>query len=508
MADIRKNVWSLGGDWAEPILWYARGVKVMKSRSMDNRLSWRFFAGIHDYDQSIWSALGQLAGPQPSDADVATYWRQCQHGNWYFLPWHRGYLVAFEAAIRDAIKSLPGAPKDWTLPYWNYFLPGQNKLPPAFASPSWPDNDGPNPLFVVERWGSPKHLDDVPLKQIEEDALSDPDFVGIGSTSGGGTGFGGPKLGFLNRGKRHGGIETQPHDFVHGLVGGSSGTTDGLMSSPVTAPLDPIFWLHHANIDRLWEVWTRQPTAKGNPTDSAWLDGPASNGERAFVMPMPSQAKPWAYTPRDVNTLEQVGYTYDDLTTKASAHTLAERVMLLRAATPAAKDAPVIESANAADVELLGANGGPIMVAGTSAHTQVTMAPSVEKRTLASLQLAGPKGLPDRVFLNLENVRGKLDSTILDVYVNLPDGSDPDQHPELRAGSVSFFGVRAVSTPDGPHQDEGMTFVLEITRVMDRLHIARALDPGHLDIRLTPLAPVPEAAQVTIGRISVFRQGL
>ena len=25
------------------------------------------------------------------------------------------------------------------------------------------------------------------------------------------------------------------------------------------SPLDPIFWLHHANIDRLWEVWRGLP---------------------------------------------------------------------------------------------------------------------------------------------------------------------------------------------------------------------------------------------------------
>ena len=30
---------------------------------------------------------------------------------------------------------------------------------------------------------------------------------------------------------------------------------DGFMRSPATAGRDPIFWLHHANIDRLWEVW-------------------------------------------------------------------------------------------------------------------------------------------------------------------------------------------------------------------------------------------------------------
>ena len=29
MANTRRNVWTLGSDWADPILWYARGVKAM-----------------------------------------------------------------------------------------------------------------------------------------------------------------------------------------------------------------------------------------------------------------------------------------------------------------------------------------------------------------------------------------------------------------------------------------------------------------------------------------------
>jgi len=31
-----------------------------------------------------------------------------------------------------------------------------------------------------------------------------------------------------------------------------------------TAPLDPMFWLHHCNIDRLWEVWVQRQKQMGN----------------------------------------------------------------------------------------------------------------------------------------------------------------------------------------------------------------------------------------------------
>ena len=44
------------------------------------------------------------------------------------------------------------------------------------------------------------------------------------------------------------------------------------MSSFMQAALDPIFWLHHCNIDRLWEVWIQRDKANQNPDDTAWLD--------------------------------------------------------------------------------------------------------------------------------------------------------------------------------------------------------------------------------------------
>lgn len=196
MAFTRKNVWELGGDWADPILWYARGVKAMKSRPLNDPTAWRFFGAIHGFDQGLWQQLGYLSptDPMPSDGDVNAYWSECQHGSWYFLPWHRGYLIAFEAIVRDAVVKL-GGPADWALPYWNYFKPNQNALPAAFASADWPDGSGDNPLFVQQRYG-PNNDGNVfvPVDQISLNALADPDFTGV--ASGGSPGFGGVNTGF------------------------------------------------------------------------------------------------------------------------------------------------------------------------------------------------------------------------------------------------------------------------------------------------------------------------
>jgi tyrosinase len=158
------------------------------------------------------------------------------------------------------------------------------------------------------------------------------------------------------------------------------------------------------------------------------------------------------------------------------------------------------------NVELLGAYGQRMSVVGKEARARVTLDNTVKQKVTASLAAASQAKPPDRVFLNLENVRGVNDAAVFNVYINAPEGDDPAKHPECRAGSVSLFGVRKATLKDGEHSGNGLTFVLEITDIVDRLHLAGALDAGHLDVRLVPRNPLLESAQVSIGRISVFRQ--
>src|SRR3569833_2161780 len=132
MAYTRKNVYELGGDWADPILWYARGAAAMQAVVIVQPTSWRFYGAMHGIDAGLWQQLGYLSDSdiRPSGNFQAIFWNQCQHGSWYFLPWHRGYLQAFEANVRAQVIKL-GGPADWALPYWNYFKPNQSNLPPA-----------------------------------------------------------------------------------------------------------------------------------------------------------------------------------------------------------------------------------------------------------------------------------------------------------------------------------------------------------------------------------------
>src|SRR5262249_28517367 len=86
------------------------------------------------------------------------------------------------------------------------------------------------------------------------DALAPRDFVSFASPKSPGHGF---SSGF-------GVLESQPHNQVHNCVGGAYNGTCGFMQSSMS-PTDPIFYLQHANIDRLWDVWTRKQLAKRYP---------------------------------------------------------------------------------------------------------------------------------------------------------------------------------------------------------------------------------------------------
>jgi tyrosinase len=522
MAFTRKNVWQNGGTFDDPtILWYARGVKAMRARALNDTIGWRFYAAIHGFNKTKWQQHGYFsAGDRmPNDGDIADFWDECQHGSWYFLPWHRGYLIALETVIRDAIKNIPGAPSDWALPYWNYFNTNQNALPPAFASADWPDGQGDNPLFEKHRYGPfgdgkvfvPTNMPDV----VNLNELGDDEFTG--AADGGSVGFGGVETTppFSHAGDTHGGLESQPHDQVHGLVGGRSTQTRvrGLMSDPDTAGLDPIFYLHHANIDRLWEVWRNNPTTHVDPPDANWLKGPAIAGDRAFVLPLPGGVR-FSYTPADMSDLSKLTYVYDDVSPPAATPQAVARLERLGVAPRAAAAlARSTAMAGRRNVELLGANTQSIRLTGNEARTSLSLEPSVKNKVTRNLTAAraaaatAAPAAPDRIFLNLENVRGVHDGTVFRVYINVPEGADPAQYPDHVAGSIGLFGVSKASVADDKHAGEGLTYVLEISRIVDALHLSGALDAGQIHVRLVPLTPIPDEEQISIGRISVYRQG-
>ena len=95
---------------------------------------------------------------------------------------------------------------------------------------------------------------------------------------------------------------TELHNRVHIYIG-------GLMQVVPTASNDPIFFLHHCNIDRLYEEWLKKysdETTSYQPSTFSYLVGPGHNIDEYLVPMFPLM------TNRDMHRRAMsLGYTYD-----------------------------------------------------------------------------------------------------------------------------------------------------------------------------------------------------
>lgn len=520
MTYVRKDLWNLGETWNPTLLWYAKAIRELQSRPIDDPTSWRFLAAIHGFKKELWITDGYYTVGEklPAPADRELFWDQCQHRTWFFLPWHRPYLLSFEKIVRDAIVKL-GGPADWALPYWDYDdfaeRPDTLGLPQEFYDKTLPDGT-PNPLAlpVDLRYGIDGN-GNITLAPVQLDlarAFKEAEYTGV--QTGGSPGFGGAATGFNHGSTRDypfGLLESSPHNNVHNMVGGDNGEPDtsptyheGLMSDPRTAGLDPVFWLHHANIDRLWQIWLNRDPSHQNPTESAFVDGPPQG--RPFIFPDENGESTFWKVGQTLD-LNALGYTYESFHDPVPKPQKAAKDAVAFAARPtvaAVKD-PV--------VELIGANSGSVKLQGRKSATQVRLdKPGVAKvaKSLAAKGLRAENAAApahERVFLNLENIRGRRNNLFIEVYINVPDGEQPEIHPELRAGGVSLFGVAAASDASDPHGGGGVSASLEITEIVDALRASGGLDLEHLQVSLYPDKKLGAGDSVSVGRISIYRQG-
>jgi hypothetical protein len=221
------------------------GIQVMMSRPVTDPTSYRFQANIHGTEDNTTNS-------QESQA-----WDNCQHGSYFFFAWHRMYLYFFDRILRAAA----GDP-NLVLPYWNWTDPAQRTLPVAFRQPA----SSSNPLYIAPP-GRPTALDagTATLGAGVVDYSAAFADVAFDSPNGDGSSFGGQIASPEQFNSPHGDFESQPHDVVHEALGGLMGVVD-------TSAQDPIFWLHHANIDRMWKLWLAQGGGRTDASDAAWLN--------------------------------------------------------------------------------------------------------------------------------------------------------------------------------------------------------------------------------------------
>jgi hypothetical protein len=248
---------------------YARAVEIMRTLPNYDQHSWNWWWYTHwvkGYPAALWDLSEKKKSeviatlPKEYRADAEAVWNGCQahpynpsnpeqYQQWYFLPWHRLMLNQFEGVIREVLHD-----EEFTLPYWNPITGNPDDLivPAAFRVPG-------TPLYNGTRWfwvNSGERIDTLYRDWINLDALNEKFY--IDSPTG--------NLGFNPR------LDQNPHFFTHFALGGD-------MAEFSTVGGDPIFYLHHANIDRLWESWNRLGNA--NPTAAAYRDRAFSYGDRS-----------------------------------------------------------------------------------------------------------------------------------------------------------------------------------------------------------------------------------
>jgi hypothetical protein len=418
---IRKTVGPMLA--TDPVLVsYANAITAMKALPPTDPRSWSYQANMHGTTQT----------------PLLTAWSTCEHHTDFFWSWHRMYLYWFERIVRKMAND-PG----WAIPYWNWAPGSDLQVPAPFRDPAsvlWADrntamNDGTgslNPLAV-----------DV-----------------------------GPALSETSYFPAHNAI-MGPHDSVHVQVG-------GLMKSTVTAAQDPLFWVHHSNIDRLWTVWISQGGGRTNPvTDSAWTS-------KTFTFFDENGAAVTMNACQILNTGKQLGYAYSKLEpvfASCPPKPVVPSPLHVKEIVFTLPIPPVELGAQPASfpMELKGVRG--------------RLAPLLKSKT-------------DSLYLELDEVLADTQPGVTwAVFVGLPEGAPPSAKSPHFVGQLGLFGAGVRDEPH--HGGEGAHFSFPISRAL------RAAGPKGLDlvsVRLVPLGMYRDGKPVTpevkstvrIGRVSVW----
>ena len=175
------------------------------------------------------------------------------HGRSAFLPWHRNYVLDLERHLQQIDASV-------TIPYWNFQEPAPNVFSLDFAGLPPTSGTGPmqySQLNPLNRW---KLKNFPPLIRIPDPkfntqkgkALVENESTTLGRN---------PAFADFTP------IEINPHGNAHTSFAGVSP-----INLPATAPQDPLFFLLHCNVDRIWAAW------QVNITGNSRFDGTTPDG--------------------------------------------------------------------------------------------------------------------------------------------------------------------------------------------------------------------------------------
>jgi len=274
---------------------YAAAVKKMMNAAQvkeGDPHSWIFWWYTH-FVRRDRSKAQELARIYPNNTPPNDVWKALANEVWdtcqshsgqdpnYFLPWHRMVVLYFEQTIRN----VSGVPT-FTLPYWNYTVSGARHgvIPPEFTK----KGDATFGSLYVEKRNPGVNAGNSISKGLNPDPINLNAFKQCAY-------------------ERNGSIMGFCRDIdgnLHGQVHVKTGNMVNMGDVPWAAG-DPIFWLHHCQIDRLWASWNA--AGHKNPSGGPFL-------QKSFVF-ADGNGKRVTAKIGDVLDVAQLKYRYDNLET-------------------------------------------------------------------------------------------------------------------------------------------------------------------------------------------------
>ncbi|KAJ3321245.1 hypothetical protein HDV06_004470 [Boothiomyces sp. JEL0866] len=171
------------------------------------------------------------------DQFAQTHWdyQSNNHGTPMFFPWHRMFVLQYEKALRSIDPSI-------TQPYWDWTLDSQHPQASDIFHPQNFGGNGQNGNCVQDGvaagWSSVVFKPACLKRCNSYSTFYSPEAL----------------TGIINQSQNfkalHNAIENGPHASVHNQIGGTCGDFGSMASAG-----DPIFFLHHAMVDKIWSKW-------------------------------------------------------------------------------------------------------------------------------------------------------------------------------------------------------------------------------------------------------------
>lgn len=411
----RKNIASLTDAELASL---KRGIAAMKALPANDPTSWQFQANMHWTSRPTSPLHNQCEHTPTPGGGTATH----------FLAWHRGYLYYFERILQAK-----SGDRNLKLPYWNWR--NNRALPMPFRSPAANDN----PLYHRGRIMNDGSLIRSEFVNLDlSNALDQTSFFRFQSL-----------------------LEGSPHGSIHGSVGGD-------MGGIATSARDPIFWLHHCNIDRLWDVWLNSGPQRQNSTNPNYL-------AREFTF-ADENGNSVTRTTRELLSSGGLGYFYDD----------APRFFPVSAPVPPQNNRAMATSVS----QFEGAGDNDL----DFSDKRQVLSFSDQGQSMFENATAGDQ--PNKVFVKITGIEYKVLPTFTyGVYLNLPkDETDSDRSSTHYVGSINFFGTDHKHEEQGDAEPENKNFKfdtrLDISPAVSKLKAAGTWNPKKISVTLRPLAPV------------------